>query len=380
MAGLSVFVCSGDLADTDLLAGMTTSLAGFSIGITGERGGAVLASAFAKLGAHVVRGPAIRVVEPAGDEVLQAATAQCLAVYPDVVVVTTARGLAGWRAAAQADGVGAALDAMLAAAAVVRRDPPSWAAVMAYLLAYDLVDGKRVAVQSHGEPAHGLLAALRSRGAEVIEVPVYRWVPPDDELPLHRLIEATGSGALDAVTFTNASAAVNFLRTADQLGLLADVSAALSSSVLCACVGPVTAAPLRAAGIGVAMPARPRLAALAREIVEQLPRRAPVLQAAGHLLELRGSAIVVDGALVPLPSGSMALLRELARRPGQVLSRDTLAGLLPGGRSEAHAVEAAIGRLRSALGDPAIVQTVVKRGYRLSVDAHPTTSRVAALR
>jgi uroporphyrinogen-III synthase len=28
----------------------------------------------------------------------------------------------------------------------------------------------------------------------------------------------------------------------------------------------------------------------------------------------------------------------------------------------------AIARLRAALGDPAIIQTVVKRGYRLSVD------------
>jgi uroporphyrinogen-III synthase len=30
-------------------------------------------------------------------------------------------------------------------------------------------------------------------------------------------------------------------------------------------------------------------------------------------------------------------------------------------------VEVAIARLRTALGDPAIIQTVVKRGYRLAV-------------
>jgi uroporphyrinogen-III synthase len=127
------------------------------------------------------------------------------------------------------------------------------------------------------------------------------------------------------------------------------------------------------------MPARARLGALAREIVERVPQRAPVLRVAGHALELRGSASVVDDVLVPLPAGSMALLRELARRPGQVLSREALAGLLPGERSETHAVEVAIGRLRLALGDPAIVQTVVKRGYRLSVDAESAPSRVPAL-
>jgi len=34
-----------------------------------------------------------------------------------------------------------------------------------------------------------------------------------------------------------------------------------------------------------------------------------------------------------------------------------------------HAVETAIGRLRTALGQPKLVQTVVKRGYRLALEA-----------
>jgi uroporphyrinogen-III synthase len=58
--------------------------------------------------------------------------------------------------------------------------------------------------------------------------------------------------------------------------------------------------------------------------------------------------------------------------PGHVLSRRALAGVLRrhSGREstvDAHAVETAIGRLRAALGDPTLVQTVVKRGYRLCV-------------
>jgi uroporphyrinogen-III synthase len=35
---------------------------------------------------------------------------------------------------------------------------------------------------------------------------------------------------------------------------------------------------------------------------------------------------------------------------------------------DAHAVETAVGRLRAALGEPTLVTTVVKRGYRLAVD------------
>jgi uroporphyrinogen-III synthase len=63
----------------------------------------------------------------------------------------------------------------------------------------------------------------------------------------------------------------------------------------------------------------------------------------------------------------MALLRELAARPGHVFSRTALGKLLPGESTDGHAVEVAIARLRTTLGDPAIVQTVVKRGYRLAV-------------
>jgi uroporphyrinogen-III synthase len=62
------------------------------------------------------------------------------------------------------------------------------------------------------------------------------------------------------------------------------------------------------------------------------------------------------------------LLRLLAARPGQVLSRAVLMRALPGDSRDGHAVEVAVGRLRTALGDPRIVATVVKRGYRLAVD------------
>ena len=42
--------------------------------------------------------------------------------------------------------------------------------------------------------------------------------------------------------------------------------------------------------------------------------------------------------------------------------------LTPGDGGDEHAVEVAVGRLRTALGDPRIIQTVVKRGYRLAYE------------
>jgi uroporphyrinogen-III synthase len=93
----------------------------------------------------------------------------------------------------------------------------------------------------------------------------------------------------------------------------------------------------------------------------------------GRELELRGQAVLVDGTLRPVPPAPMAVLRSLAATPGRVQSRGALAAVLRrhSGREDtvdAHAVETAVGRLRSALGSPELVQTVVKRGYRLATD------------
>jgi uroporphyrinogen-III synthase len=69
-----------------------------------------------------------------------------------------------------------------------------------------------------------------------------------------------------------------------------------------------------------------------------------------------------------IPPAGMAMLRALARRPGRVVSRAELLAALPGGGGDEHAVETAMTRLRAALGEPRLVQTVVKRGYRLALD------------
>jgi uroporphyrinogen-III synthase len=141
-----------------------------------------------------------------------------------------------------------------------------------------------------------------------------------------------------------------------------------------ACVGPVTAGPLLREGIEVVQPDRGRLGALVREIVEQVPRRRGlVLPVAGHSLDVRGHAVVLDGRLIPLSSAAMVLLRELVRVPGNVVTRADLLKLMPGEGCDEHAVEVAVGRLRTALGDPRVILTVVKRGYRLAYEPERAT-------
>ncbi|HVX46899.1 MAG TPA: uroporphyrinogen-III synthase, partial [Mycobacteriales bacterium] len=212
-----------------------------------------------------------------------------------------------------------------------------------------------------------IVDTLRRAGAEVIDIPVYRWVPPDDPAPLHRLVETVAAAGIDAIAFTSAPAAASFLHAAGEKGCATEVVAALRGPVLAACVGPVTAHPLTSVDIPVISPARCRLGALVREIVEQVPaRRGRTVSAAGHQLDIRGHAVILDGRLIPLTSTGAAVLHMLARRPGHVVTRGELLAIMPGDGGDEHAVEVAVGRLRTTLGDPRIIRTVVKRGYRIA--------------
>lgn len=363
-------------------------LAGYTVGITAARRREELAVALERRGAKVTSGPAIKIVPLADDSELRAATGRCLKTPLDVVIATTGIGFRGWIEAADTWGLAEPLIAAIGAATVLARGPKARGAiraaglheawspesessseVLAYLIASGDLDGKRIAVQLHGEPLPDVVQTLRLAGAEVIEVPVYRWVLPSDTAPLQRLITLVGAAAVDAVAFTSAPAAASFLRTARELGCAPAVHAALCGPVVPACVGPVTAGPFQKEGIPVIQPSRSRLGALVREIVEQVPRRRGVLlPVAGHTMDVRGHAVVLDGELIPLTTASMALLRELIRRPGQVVPRQELLRLTPGEAGAQHAVEVAVARLRTALGDSRIIQTVVKRGYRLAYE------------
>jgi uroporphyrinogen-III synthase len=370
-------------------------LTGYTIGITAARRREEFAVALQRRGAKVLSGPAIQIVPLADDSELRAATRRCLDGPLDFVIATTGIGFRGWMEAADAWGLADELTGAIAAAAILARGPKARGAIRAcglreqwspesesssevleHLISRRGLDGKRIAVQLHGEPLPDMVQALRMAGAEVIEVPVYRWVPPEDIAPLRRLIQAvasaasnTASTAPDAVAFTSAPAAASFIAAARELGCWEQVRVALLGPVIPACVGPVTAGPFQQESIPVVQPDRGRLGALVREITEQVPaRRAMVLPVAGHRLEIRGHAVVVDGGLVTLTGTAMALLRELAIRPGTVSARSTLLKLTPGAGGDEHAVEVAVGRLRTALGDPRIIQTVVKRGYRLAYE------------
>lgn len=361
-------------------------LAGFTIGVTAARRAEELGTLLQRRGAVVMHAPALRIVSLPDDTELLAATKQLVDHAPDVVIATTAIGFRGWIEAADGWGIGEALLTRLGGVELLARGPKvrgairaaglteawspaseSMAEVLDRLLEEGVV-GRRIGIQLHGEPLPGFIEALREAGAEVVAVPVYRWMPPEDIAPVDRLLDALVARVLDAVSFTSAPAAAALLDRAERRGIQGEVLDALRHDVLPACVGPVTALPLEARDVPTFQPERFRLGPLVQVLARELPGRVRPLPVAGHRVEIRGHAVVVDGELHPVPPAGMALLRALARRPGWVVSRGDLLRVLPGAGKDEHAVETAMARLRVALAAPKLIQTVVKRGYRLALD------------
>ena len=375
---------------TDESSGARAPLAGFTIAVTAARRREELTALLTRRGARVVEAPAIRIVSTQDDEQLRQATRDCLADPPDVVVATTGIGFRGWMEAADGWGLGEQLRARCTQAEVLTRGPTAKGAVRAAGLAetwspdseasdevlarllQEGVAGRRVAVQLHGEPLPDFTSALRDAGASVVEVQVYRWVPAEDVRPLRRLVEQVETGAVDCVTFTSAPAVASLLEVARRAGREDALVQALQSGVLAACVGPVTAAPLERRGVSTVQPERARLGALVRTVVEELPaRRTRRVCAGNHHLELRGHDVLVDGRAIELTARQTGVLSALVDGGGRVLSRAEL--LKAAWREEGadgHAVEMTVARLRSALGPAGVVvETVVKRGYRLAAAA-----------
>jgi uroporphyrinogen-III synthase len=361
-------------------------LAGYTVGVTAARRAEELATMLERRGAAVQQGPAIRIVPVADDTELADATRALIARPPDVIVATTGIGFRGWVEAADGWGIGEQLLAALGTGTLIARGPKARGAIRAaglmdawsppsessaevldHLLEMG-VDGLRIAVQLHGEPQPHVVEALTLAGAEVVEVPVYRWLPPADIGPLDRLIDSVLTGGIDVLAFTSAPAAASLLARSAERDVYELLLDAMRGPVLALCVGPVTAAPLEAVDIPTVQPQRSRLGAMVRKLEAEMPARVHRLPVAGHWLELRGQAVLVDAELRAVPPAGMALLRVLARRPGWVVSRAELLRALPGGSGDEHAVETAMARLRDALGRSELVQTIVERGYRLALD------------
>jgi len=370
-------------------------LTGYRVAVTSARRSDELCAMLRRRGATVSAGAAITMVPLSDDNELHRHTEALIAHPPDILVATTGIGFRGWVAATDGWGLTNDLISALSQARIVSRGPKATGALRAtslpeewspesessrevlhYLLESG-VRGQRIAIQMHGatddwDPFPEFLDELRAAGAEVVPIRVYRWRPAPRDGDFDQLVTQIAARQFDAVSFTSAPAVAATLLRARDLGLEEDLLSALRSDVHAMCVGPVTARPLTRLNVPASAPERMRLGALARHITDELPILSSLtLRAAGYRIEIRGTCVVVDDEVKSLSPAAMATMRALAQRAGTVVSRDDLLQALPGTGTDTHAVETAVLRLRTALGDRKIVSTVVKRGYRLATDDHP---------
>ncbi len=369
--------------------GRRDELTGFTVGLTAARRSVEFQALLARHGATTMVAPAIRIVHLERDDHLRDVTRALIADPADVLVVTTGFGFRGWIDAARTWGLADLLFAALRRMRIVARGPKALGAVRHAGLREDwsapsessievvdhLIDeaaSLRIAVQLHGaggelEPNADVCMPLSRAGADVVKIPVYRWEPTTDLASLDNLITTAVDGRLDALTFTSAPAVASLVGRAQALQVLPELITGLNSHTLVACVGPVTATPLNRLGVSTVAPARYRLGALARLILDELPRRATRVHSAGHVLELRNTGVLVDRHWRPMTPAGMTMLRQLISAGGHIVPpRD----LLTSQTGQHHrAAQTAIMRLRAALGVPHCIETVEKKGYRMAPQA-----------
>ena len=132
-------------------------------------------------------------------------------------------------------------------------------------------EGTRIAVQEYGIANVGLLDGLRKRGAELIQVPVYRWGPPCDLAPLREAVQAIVDGEAQVVLFTNAFQVESVLTVAAAEGCELRLLDAFEHCVVCS-VGPTCSEALAAHNVRVDIePQHPKMGMLVYEAAQRAP-------------------------------------------------------------------------------------------------------------
>lgn len=128
------------------------------------------------------------------------------------------------------------------------------------------LEGRTVAIQEYGVSNEELVKGLKKRGANVVQVPVYRWALPDDTRPLKGAILEIIDQKVQIAFFTSATQIRHVLRVASEMGVEEKFRAALKR-VIIASVGPVCSEAIEESGFSVDFePSHPKLGQLVSEV------------------------------------------------------------------------------------------------------------------
>ena len=261
------------------------------VAILESRLGPQMVELVAKHGGLPLHAPALAEVADVSPAYVERLVHDAQARPAKVAIFQTGVGTRALFAATDALSLTQSLLDLLAAMAVAVRGPKPTAALRARNVRIDLsardpfttrevlealqnthLDGERVIVQRYGVTNVELEDALKARGAEVIEIPTYRWAVPEDTRPLIEVMDALARHEIDAVAFTNAAQVDNLFAVAQSLGRVDALRADLNRTLI-ASVGPVASAALRRLAVKVDVEASPpKLGPLVSALDEALSR------------------------------------------------------------------------------------------------------------
>ena len=148
-------------------------------------------------------------------------------------------------------------------------EPNTWVDMIATLDEHRPVKGLRVAVQEYGASNPDLLDSLRERGAEVFQIPIYRWALPENLGPLRHILDEVIAGKVAVLLITNAAQVDHVMQVLEKDGKVQPFRAALKKMVV-ASIGPTASDRLRHHDWPIDFePSHPKMGVLVKEISEQ---------------------------------------------------------------------------------------------------------------
>jgi len=148
-------------------------------------------------------------------------------------------------------------------------EPNTWIEVVSTLDEYRPVKGLRVAVQEYGASNPDLLEALKQRGGDVFQVPIYRWALPKDLGPLRQSLSTIIAGKAPVLLITNAAQVDHVMQVLEKDGKIKPFRTALKKMVV-ASIGPTASERLRHHDWSIDLePSHPKMGILVKETGEQ---------------------------------------------------------------------------------------------------------------
>jgi uroporphyrinogen-III synthase len=148
-------------------------------------------------------------------------------------------------------------------------EPNTWLDLISTLDEYRPVKGLRVAVQEYGASNPDLLKALNQRGAEVFQVPIYRWALPKDLESLRKSLDEIIAGRVPVLLITNAAQVDHVMQVLEKDRKVEHFRAVLKKMVV-ASIGPTASERLRQHEWPIDLePSHPKMGVLVKETSEQ---------------------------------------------------------------------------------------------------------------